>query len=444
MFETLQDKLQGVFDQLSRRGRLSEKDVDTALREVRLALLEADVNFKVTKDLIARIRERAIGAEVTKSLSPAQQVIKIVNEELIATLGEPAPLNLGGGSPRVIMLVGLQGAGKTTMAAKLALHLRRSSHRPLLVAADTRRPAAIEQLQILGKQLNIPVYDEGTTVPPPTICANALKAAREGAHSIVILDTSGRLQIDETLMEELVQIKAKTVPQEILLVVDAMTGQDAVKVAAGFHEQVQLTGLILTKIDGDARGGAAISIREVTGVPIKLLGTGEKLSELEVFYPDRLASRILGMGDVLTLIERAEASMDEEVAQEAANKLLEGNFDLDDFLKQLQQIKKIGPLGQLLELVPGLNKLSKNISMEEAEKQMKRTEAIISSMTLKERRNPRLFNASRKRRVATGSSNSVQDVNQLLSQFRQMQKMMKELRNPRKLKNFMNMFDGLR
>jgi signal recognition particle subunit SRP54 len=444
MFETLQDKLQGVFDQLSRRGRLTEKDVDTALREVRLALLEADVNFKVTKNLVARIRERAIGAEVTRSLSPAQQVIKIVNEELITTLGEPAPLNLGGGSPRVIMLVGLQGAGKTTMAAKLALHLRRSSHRPLLVAADTRRPAAIEQLKVLGKQLDISVYDEGTQVAPPTICANALKAAREGAHSVVILDTSGRLQIDEPLMEELVQIEAKTDPQEILLVVDAMTGQDAVKVATGFNERVDLSGLILTKIDGDARGGAAISVREVTGVPIKFLGTGEQLNELEVFYPDRMASRILGMGDVLTLIERAEASMDEELAQEAADKLLAGKFDLDDFLKQLQQVKKMGPLGQMLELVPGLNKVAKDISMADAEKQMGRTEAIINSMTLKERRNPRLLNANRKRRVARGSGTSVQEINQLLSQFRQMQKMMKDLRNPRKLKSFMSMLDGLR
>jgi signal recognition particle subunit SRP54 len=444
MFETLQDKLQGVFDQLSRRGRLTERDVDTALREVRLALLEADVNFKVTKDLVARIKERAIGAEVMRSLSPAQQVIKIVNEELVATLGEPAPLNLGGGSPRVIMLVGLQGAGKTTMAAKLALHLRRSSHRPLMVAADTRRPAAIEQLKVLGKQLDIPVYDEGTTVAPPTICANALKAAKEGAHSIVIIDTSGRLQIDEALMQELTDIQDKSAPQEVLLVVDAMIGQDAVKVAEGFNEQVGLTGLILTKIDGDARGGAAISVREVTGVPIKFLGTGEKLSDLEVFHPDRLASRILGMGDVLTLIERAEAELDEDLAQEAASKLMEGKFDLDDFLKQLQQIKKMGPLTQILEMVPGFNKMAKDIPMDVAEQQMVLTEAIINSMTLKERRNPRLLNASRKRRVARGSGTNVQDVNQLISQFRQMQKMMKQLKDPRKMRGLMNMFDGFR
>ena len=444
MFETLQDKLQGVFDQLSRRGRLTEKDVDTALREVRLALLEADVNFKVTKNLVARIKERAIGAEVMRSLSPAQQVIKIVNEELIATLGEPAPLNLGGGSPRVIMLVGLQGAGKTTMAAKLALHLRRSSHRPLMVAADTRRPAAIEQLKVLGKQLDIPVYDEGTTATPPAICANALKAAKEGAHSVVIIDTAGRLQIDEALMQELGDIQTKTDPQEVLLIVDAMIGQDAVKVAEGFNEQVGLTGLILTKIDGDARGGAAISVREVTGVPIKFLGTGEKLSDLEVFYPDRLASRILGMGDVLTLIERAEAELDEDLAQEAAGKLMEGKFDLDDFLKQLQQVKKMGPLTQILEMVPGFNKMAKDIPMDVAEQQMGRTEAIINSMTMKERRNPRLLNASRKRRIAKGSGTVVQDVNQLISQFRQMQKMMKQFKDPRKMKGLMNMLDGFR
>ncbi|MFQ5577830.1 MAG: signal recognition particle protein, partial [Anaerolineae bacterium] len=306
MFENLQDKLQTVFDHLSRRGRLSEADVNAALREVRLALLEADVNFKVAKDFIGRVKTRAMGAEVTKSLTPAQQVIKIVNQELVATLGQSAPLNLGGGAPRVLMLVGLQGAGKTTVAAKLALHLRKGGQRPLLVAADTRRPAAIEQLKVLGRQIDIPVHAEPPDVPPPVICAHALKAAREGAYSVVILDTAGRLHIDDLLMDELAQIKARTNPQETLLVVDSMTGQDAVKVAAGFNSRVTLSGLVLTKIDGDARGGAAISARAVTGVPIKFLGTGEKLNELEVFHPDRLASRILGMGDMLTLIEQAE------------------------------------------------------------------------------------------------------------------------------------------
>ena len=442
MFENLQDKLQNIFDNLSRHGRLTEEDVDTALREVRLALLEADVNFKVTKDFIKRVKVRAIGAEVTKSLTPAQQVVKIVNEELVATLGEAAPLNLGGGSPRVIMLVGLQGAGKTTMAAKLALHLRRKGQRPLLVAADTRRPAAIEQLKVLGKQIDLPVHAEDPSVPPPTICANALKVAREGAHNVVILDTSGRLHIDETLMDELSQIKAKTNPQEILLVVDAMTGQDAVKVADGFNKQVGITGLIFTKIDGDARGGAAISVRAVTGVPIKFLGTGEKLNELEVFYPDRMAGRILGMGDMLTLIEQAEAHIDEESAAEAAEKLMDGTFNLDDFLKQLQQVKKMGSITKMLDMIPGMGQLAKQIPEEVADTQLRVTEAIINSMTMQERRRPKILNASRKRRIARGSGTTVQDVNQLLSQFRQMQKMMRQLRDPGKRRGFLNMFGG--
>ena len=343
MFETLQERLQGVFDQLGRRGRLSEADVDAALREVRLALLEADVNFKVVKGFISRIRERAIGAEVTKHITPGQQVVKIVHEELLETLGQPARLDLGGASPHVIMLVGLQGSGKTTASAKLALHLRKSKQRPLMVAADTRRPAAIEQLKVLGRELDIPVYSEDASVSPPTICKNAIAAAKSGAHNVVILDTAGRLQIDDDLMEELSQIKRNTSPQEVLLVADAMTGQEAVRVAEGFHNQVDLTGLVLTKIDGDARGGAAISIRSVTGIPIKFLGTGEKPSDLELFHPDRLASRILGMGDVLTLIERAEEVLDEDVAERGAKRMMEGNFDLEDFLEQLHQIKKLGP-----------------------------------------------------------------------------------------------------
>ncbi len=443
MFENLQDKLQTVFDNLSRRGRLSEADVNAAMRQVRLALLEADVNFKVTKDFIGRVKARAIGAEVAKSLSPAQQVVKIVNEELVQTLGEAAPLDLGGGSPHVIMLVGLQGAGKTTMAAKLALHLRKSGRRPLLVAADTRRPAAVEQLKVLGKQIDIPVYTEDPGVSPPEICAAALKAAREGAYGVVILDTAGRLHIDDVLMDELAQIKAKTNPQETLLVVDAMTGQDAVQVADGFNRQVSVSGLILTKIDGDARGGAAISVRFVTGVPIKFLGTGEKLNELEVFYPDRLASRILGMGDMLTLIEQAEASIDEDVAREGAERLLEGKFDLDDFLKQLQQVKKMGPITKLLEMVPGMSQVAKDIPMDDAEKQMGRTEAIIKSMTMRERQRPKILNAGRKRRVARGSGTTVQEINQLLSQFRRMQKMMRQFKNPRNRKGLMDMFGGM-
>jgi signal recognition particle subunit SRP54 len=444
MFESLQDKLQGVFDQLNRRGRLSEADVDKALREVRLALLEADVNFKVVKEFIGRIRERAVGIELSKSITPGQQVVKIVHEELLNILGEPAPLNLGGASPHVILLVGLQGAGKTTYAAKLALHLRKSKHSPLMVAADTRRPAAIEQLKVLGRQLDIPVYSEDTSVPPPQICANAIKAARTGAHNIVILDTGGRLQIDEDLMEELSQIKARTNPQEVLLVADAMTGQEAVRVAEGFHQRVELTGLILTKIDGDARGGAAISIRSVTGVPIKFLGTGEKASDLEVFHPDRLASRILGMGDILSLIEQAEEVIDEEVAERGAKRLMEGNFNLEDFLEQLQQIKKMGSLRKIMDMIPGMGELTRTISEEDVEGRLKVTQAIINSMTNKERRNPKLLNGSRKRRVAQGSGTTVQEVNQLLTQFQEMQKMMKRFRNPRMRQNLMNMFGGFR
>ncbi len=444
MFENLQDRLQGVFNQLNRRGRLSEADVDKALREVRLALLEADVNFKVVKSFIARVRDRAVGVEVSKTITPGQQVIKIVHDELLGTLGDPAPLNLGGGSPRVIMLVGLQGSGKTTTAAKLALHLRKNGQNPLMVAADTRRPAAIEQLKVLGKQLDIPVYADNPSVPPPQICADALKAARTGANSVVLLDTAGRLQIDEELMTELSQIKTRTNPQEVLLVADAMTGQEAVRVAEGFHDRVDLTGLILTKIDGDARGGAAISIREVTGVPIKFLGTGEKINELEVFHPDRLASRILGMGDVLSLIERAEEVLDEEVAERGAKRLLEGNFNLEDFMEQLQQVKKMGPLHKVLEMVPGMGDITKSISQEAMEGSLKRTQAIISSMTSGERRNPKVLNGSRKKRIARGSGTTVQDINQLLTQFRQMQKMMKQLKNPRMQKNLMNMFGGSR
>lgn len=444
MFENLQDRLQGVFEQLNRRGRLSEADVDKALREVRMALLEADVNFKVVKEFVGRIRERAVGIELSKNITPGQQVIKIVHEELLETLGQPARLDLGGASPHVIMMVGLQGSGKTTTTAKLALNLRKSKQRPLMVAADTRRPAAIEQLKVLGRELDIPVYSEDASVPPPEICKKAIAFAKAGAYNIVLLDTAGRLQIDDQLMEELSQIKAKTNPQEVLLVADAMTGQEAVRVAEGFHKQVDLTGLILTKIDGDARGGAAISIRSVTGVPIKFLGTGEKSSDLELFHPDRMASRILGMGDVLSLIERAEEVLDEEVAERGAKRMMEGNFNLEDFLEQLQQIKKLGPLNKVLEMIPGMGQIAGNIPQEDMEKQLKRTQAIISSMTLKERRDPKILNGSRKRRVAQGSGSSVPEINQLLSQFRQMQKMMKQLRNPRARQNLMNMFGGFR
>ncbi len=429
MFDSLSEKLNAVFKKLSGKGKLSEADVDAALREVRLALLEADVNFKVVKDFLTRVRVRAIGEEVMRSLSPAQTVIKIVNEELITTLGEPAKIDLSGASPHVVMLIGLQGSGKTTTAAKLALQLRKHSQKPLLVAADTQRPAAIQQLETLGKQLDIPVHSESNTVPPPTICANAVQRASGGAYSVVILDTAGRLHIDDDLMHELEQIKAKAKPQEVLLVVDAMTGQEAVRVAEEFHQRVGLTGLILTKVDGDARGGAALSVRSVTGVPIKYLGVGEKTDALEQFYPDRLASRILGMGDVLTLIEKAQESIDQESAQKAAQKLLSAQFNFEDFLEQLQAIKKMGPLSQLLGMVPGLSQVTKDMPSDVTDKQMKRIEAIIHSMTREERQRPDVLNGARRKRIATGSGTSVQEVNQLMSQFKQMQRMMQQLKS---------------
>ncbi len=426
MFDNLSTKLQEIFKKLSGKGRLSEADVDTALREVRLALLEADVNFRVVKDLVARVRERAIGADVMKSLSPAQMVIKIVNEELIATLGESRQLNLSGSPPHIVMLAGLQGSGKTTMAAKLALKLRQSGQRPLLVAADTRRPAAIAQLEVLGKQIDVPVHNEGDKVPPPRICANAVSRAQKGGYTVVLLDTGGRLHIDDEMMRELEEVVHQVKPGEVLLVADAMTGQDAVRVAEEFNRRVPLTGLILTKVDGDARGGAALSIRAVTGVPILYLGVGEKTDALEAFQPDRLASRILGMGDMLTLIERAEAAFDQEQAEKMEQKLRSATFDLEDFLEQMQQLKKMGPLQQILEMVPGLGSISSQLPEDFSEKQMKSAEAIISSMTPAERRDPRIVDGSRKRRIARGSGTTVPQVNQLLRQFAQMQRLMKQ------------------
>jgi len=447
VFENLSDKLQDVFNKLSNRGKLSEADVEVALREVRLALLEADVNFKVVKDFVNRVRERCIGAEVMKSLTPAQQVVKIVHEELIATLGEPARLDLSGPSPHTVMLVGLQGSGKTTMAAKLAQHLRQGGQRPLLVAADTYRPAAITQLEVLGRQLDITVHSEGDKVPPPQICANAVKRAREAAYSVVLLDTAGRLHINDDMMRELEQVKAKAKPQEVLLVVDAMTGQDAVRVADEFNKRVGLTGLILTKVDGDARGGAAISVRSVTGVPIKFLGVGEKTDALEPFHPDRLAGRILGMGDVLTAIEKAQQVVDQDQALKMGQKLAKGELDLEDFRDQLQQLKKMGPLSQLLDMIPGMSRMTKDLSPDVTDKQMKVIEAIINSMTPAERHHPRIINASRKRRIARGSGTTVTDINDLLSQFRQMQRMMKQMggggrRGRGGLRGLMSMFGG--
>lgn len=431
MFETLGNRLQSTFDNLRRRGKLTEADVDSAMREVRLALLEADVNFKVVKNFVGRVRERAVGHEVMRSLTPGQQVVKIVNEELITTLGEPGRLNLGMQSPAVIMLVGLQGSGKTTTAAKLSLILRKEGRRPLMVAADVYRPAAIDQLETLGRQLDIPVYSEGIDADPVKVSSNGVKRARDTGATVVLLDTAGRLNIDEMKMDEIRAIKDSTQPIETLLVADAMTGQEAVRVASDFNEAVDITGLIMTKIDGDARGGAAISMREVTGVPLKYLGTGERLTEIEVFHPDRMASRILGMGDVMTLIEKAQTEMDQQEAEEAGKRLLSGQFNLEDFLSQMQQLKKMGPLGQILDMVPGMGKLTGDVDMSGAEQEMKRLEAIIRSMTLEERRNPKIIKASRKRRIAAGSGTSVQEINALLKQFRQMQRMMKQLKRGR-------------
>ncbi len=427
MFDSLSDKLEGVFKRLSGKGKLTEADVDVALREVRMALLEADVNLKVVRQFLDRVRVRAVGAEVLQSLTPAQSVIKIVNEELIATLGEPAKLDLSGAAPHVIMLIGLQGSGKTTTAAKLALHLRKQGQRPLLVAADTRRPAAIQQLQTLGKQLDISVFAQDPQVPPPQICADGVKHAAQSNYGIVILDTAGRLHIDDDLMKELEQVKSRTKPQEAILVVDSMTGQEAVRVADEFNRRVGLTGLILTKVDGDARGGAALSVRSVTGVPIKFLGVGEKPDALEPFYPDRLASRILGMGDVLTLIERAQQNLDQEQARQAAEKMMKAQFTLEDFLQQMQQIKKLGPLTQIMGMIPGFSQYAKEIPEDLTEKQFARIEAIINSMTPGERRNPDILNARRRQRIAAGSGTTVQDVNELMREFKQMQKLMQQL-----------------
>jgi signal recognition particle subunit SRP54 len=427
LFESLSDKLQSVFDKLSSKGKLTENDVNIAMREVRLALLEADVNYKVVKEFVEKVKARAIGAEVMQSLTPAQTVVKIVHEELIELLGKAAPLNTSAQPPIVILLVGLQGAGKTTMAAKLALRLRKNGQRPLLVAADIYRPAAIKQLEVLGKQIDVPVHSEGTGIPASTIAKNAVKLAREKAYNVILIDTAGRLQIDEPLMQELEQVRMVARPADILLVVDAMTGQEAVNVAEGFNARVPLTGLVMTKIDGDARGGAALSVRQVTGVPIKFLGTGEKLADLEPFDPERLAGRILGMGDVLTLIERAQENFSDADAAAMEKRLSEGSFDFEDFLDQLKQIKKLGPISDLLGMIPGVNKMAKGMDPQLAQDSLKKTEAIINSMTLSERRDPDLLNASRRRRIAGGSGTTVQDVNMLVKQFRDMQKMMKQM-----------------
>jgi signal recognition particle subunit SRP54 len=432
MFENLSDRLQGIFDSLGRVGKLTEKDVDTAMREVRMALLEADVALPVVKDFVKRVKERSVGAEVARSLKPGQQVVKIVHEELIETLGEPGRLNFSGGArPHVIMLVGLQGSGKTTTAAKLAVYLRKEGKQPFLVAADTYRPAAVDQLVTLAKQVNVPYYQEGVKSRPEDIVVNGLKAAREANAAVVILDTAGRLQIDDDMMRELEEIKRRTNPAEVLLVADSMTGQEAVNIAQGFNSRVGITGLILTKVDGDARGGAAISMREVTHVPIKFLGTGEKIDGFEVFYPDRLASRILGMGDVLSLIEKAEEAFDEAEAERLQKKLMQNQFTLQDFLEQLQKIRRMGSIASLLGMVPGMSRFRDQIDEEEMNKRLKRVEAIINSMTPAERANPKILNANRRIRIAKGSGVEVRDVNDVLKQFRDMQKMMSQIRKGR-------------
>lgn len=426
MFENLTEKLNGIFDNLRRRGKLSEADVEAVMREIRLALLEADVNYGVVRSFTNRVRERSVGAEVSKALNPAQQVIKIVNEELIKTLGQPEPLNLRGERPHVVMLVGLQGSGKTTAAAKLARMLRARGERVMLVAADIYRPAAIKQLQTLGERIDVPVFTL-EKAQPVQIVKKALESARLGGSTVVIIDTAGRSQLDSELMNELTGIQKAVPCNEILLVVDAMIGQEALHIAQGFHDAIPLTGMIFTKIDGDARGGAAISIREVTGIPIKFLGTGEGLDALEVFDPSRVSSRILGMGDVLGLIEKAEGAFAGQAEAEEAARLMKGQFSLDDFAKQLKQIKKMGPLSQILGMLPGqMGAVAKSVDPHDVEKQLKSVEAIISSMTPQERRDPRILNASRRRRIAAGCGKDVQDVNRLIKQFRDVQKLMKQ------------------
>ncbi|HET9392830.1 MAG TPA: signal recognition particle protein [Candidatus Rubrimentiphilum sp.] len=430
MFETLSDRLGAIFSRLSGRGRLSEADVNEVMREVRIALLEADVSLAAAKAFVGRVKERAVGAEVLASLSPAQTIVTIVHAELVELLGPPAEspqarLHFSDAPPSVIMLVGLQGSGKTTQAGKLALRLKEQGRRSLLVAADVYRPAAITQLQTIGKQIDLPVFEKGAA-DPVEIARDAVAEARRLGVSTVILDTAGRLQIDDDLMSELKRIKQAVSPSEILLVADAMTGQEATNVAKGFHDALAITGVILTKLDGDARGGAALSIYSVTGAPIKFAGVGEKLSALEPFYPDRLASRILGMGDVLTLIERTQSVYSQEQAKAIEQKLLKQQFTLDDFLDQMRQIRKMGSMGEILKMIPGLSRaLPKDFEI--PERDLKKIEAIICSMTSRERRDPALLNGSRRKRIAAGSGTQVADVNRLVKRFEESRKMMKSM-----------------
>ena len=427
MFESLSGRLDQVFSSLRRRGKLSEQDVDAAMREIRLALLEADVHYGVVKKFTKQVRERAIGQTVSKALNPAQQIFKIVHEELENILGVPAELNLSGPKPHVILMVGLQGSGKTTTSAKIAKKLRASGERVMLVAADPYRPAAITQLQVLGESISIPVFTENGKTPPQVI-SHAYDLAKKNGTSVLIVDTAGRSQLDDQLMAELEEIYQKISASETLLVIDAMIGQEALPIAEGFRDSVPLTGLILSKMDGDARGGAAISIRSVTGVPIKYLGTGEGIDSIELYNPSRLTSRILGMGDVIGLIEQVESTIDAEEAQKNAERMMKGDFTFEDFASQLKQVRKMGPFSQILDMLPGGNQLAGQIDPAQAEKEFARTEAILSSMSRKEQKNPAILNASRRRRIAAGSGTTVQDVNKLMKQFRESQKMFKMLK----------------
>ena len=427
IFEGLSDKLQGALGKLKSKGKLTEKDVKDAMREVKLALLEADVNFKVVKDFIKKVQERCVGQDVMTSLTPAQHVIKIVNEELTSLMGDvQSKVMISSKPPTIIMMVGLQGAGKTTTSGKLGNYLKKQGKKPLLVACDVYRPAAIKQLQVVGEKLDIPVFNMGDKENPVNIAKAGLSHAIKNNNDLVIIDTAGRLHIDETLMDELKSIKSEVKPHEILLVVDSMTGQDAVNVSESFDEALGLDGVILTKLDGDTRGGAALSIRAVTQKPIKFIGMGEKLDDLEPFYPDRMASRILGMGDVLSLIEKAQDAIDMEKAKELEQKMKKQDFDFEDFLTQMEQIENMGPLDKVLGMIPGMGNLKNQLGDVDLNgKEMRRTKAIIQSMTLEERRNPQILNASRKRRIAKGSGTSVQDINRLVKQLNEMKKMMK-------------------
>ena len=431
-FESLTQKFQETFKKLRGKGKINEKDVKESMREVKLALLEADVNYKVVKDFVNSVSLRAVGQEVMESLTPGQQVVKIVNDELIKLMGSnESKLNMASNPPTVIMLTGLQGAGKTTMASKIALHLKKKNKKPLLTACDVYRPAAIKQLQVLGNQIDVPVFSMGDKVNPVDIAKASIEHAKKMGNDVIIIDTAGRLHINDELMAELVNIKDTVNPQEIMLVVDSMTGQDAVNVAQKFNDLLDISGVILTKLDGDTRGGAAISIKAVTGKPIKFVGMGEKLSDIEIFYPERMASRILGMGDVLSLIEKVQDSIDEKKALEMQQKMLSQQFTLDDFLDQMQQVKKMGPIKDLLKMIPGAD-ASKLGNVNFDEKQLAHTEAIIKSMTKSERANPAIINSSRKKRIAKGSGTNIQDINKLLTGFEQSRKLIKQMGNMQK------------